>query len=148
MAMPGKYTYRFPRPMVTVDTVVFRHTKERLEVLVVDRGKSPFKGHAALPGGFVEMDEDLLDAAKRELFEETGLKNVKLEQLKAFGRPDRDPRGRTISVVFVGVAKRNTHAVRGGDDAVRAYWISARRPGPLAFDHNEILRTALRGQSP
>jgi 8-oxo-dGTP diphosphatase len=130
--------------MVTVDAVVFRHTKERLEVLVVDRGKPPFKGQAAFPGGFVEKDEDLLDAVKRELREETGLGNVKLVQLRAFGAPGRDPRGHNISVAFVGVAKGNTHSVRGGDDAARAYWVPARRPGPLAFDHNDMLREALR----
>jgi 8-oxo-dGTP diphosphatase len=144
MTKPGKHTYRFPRPMVTVDAVVFRHTRERLEVLVVDRGIPPFKGMTAFPGGFVEMDEDLLDAIKRELFEETGLGNVQLEQLRAFGRPGRDPRGRNISIAFAGVVKGSAHAVRAGDDASRAYWIPARRPGPMAFDHNEILRAALR----
>ena len=109
----------------------------------MERGKPPFKGQAALPGGFVEMEEDLLEAVKRELYEETGLKNVKLTQLAAFGKPDRDPRGHNISVVFMGVAKGRTHHVQGGDDAARAFWISARRPGSLAFDHNEVLRFAL-----
>lgn len=130
--------------MVTVDAVVFRHTGGRLEVLVVERGRPPFQGRAALPGGFVEMDEDLLPAVKRELFEETGLKGVKLVQLATFGAPGRDPRGRTISVVFTGTLRNGNRKVRGGDDARRAYWISARRPGPLAFDHNEVLRFALR----
>ena len=137
------YCYDYPRPMLTVDAVVFRQTRERLEVLVVERGKAPFAGFLALPGGFVEIDEDLADAAKRELFEETGFKNVSLTQLSTFGKPGRDPRGRNISVVFVGVARGTAHRVRGGDDATRALWIPARRPGALAFDHNEILRCAL-----
>jgi 8-oxo-dGTP diphosphatase len=138
------FCYRYPRPMVTVDAVVFRSTKARLEVLVVERGKDPFAGALALPGGFVEMDEDLPDAAKRELFEETGLKHVALTQLAAFGKPGRDPRGRNISVVFVGTVKAHRSSVKGGDDAARALWIPARRPGALAFDHNEILKCALR----
>jgi 8-oxo-dGTP diphosphatase len=144
MSKKGKYTYSFPRPMVTVDTVVFRRAAKRLEVLVVERGHRPYAGFAALPGGFVEMDEDLPDAAKRELFEETALKNVKLEQLAAFGKPGRDPRGRNVTVVYVGVARGNTDQVKGGDDAARAFWISARRPGKLAFDHNDILKKALK----
>jgi 8-oxo-dGTP diphosphatase len=144
MSRKGSYTYSFPRPMVTVDAVVFRKTRARLEVLVIERGHPPFAGQAALPGGFVEMDEDLVDAAKRELFEETGLANQKLEQLATFGQPGRDPRGRNVTIVYVGVARGNTHRVRGGDDAARAFWIPARRPGQLAFDHNDILRLALK----
>ena len=144
MTKKGSYTYPFPRPMVTVDTVVFRQTRERLEVLVIERGHPPFAGQPALPGGFVEMDEDLLDAAKRELFEETGLRNVKLTQLATFGQPGRDPRGRNVTVVYVGVARGNTSKVRGGDDATRAFWIRARRPVKLAFDHNDILKVALK----
>ena len=141
---PAKtYSYRYPRPMVTVDAVVFRQTRQRLEVLVVERGKPPYAGMLALPGGFVEMDEDLEDAAKRELQEETGLENVTLSQLRAFGTPGRDPRGRNISIVFAGVARGRTDQVEGGDDAARAVWVSARRPGRLAFDHNDILKCAL-----
>ncbi len=130
--------------MVTVDAVVFRQTRERLEVLVVERGNPPFQGQAALPGGFVEMEEDLLHAAKRELFEETGLTGVKLVQLAAFGTPGRDPRGRNVSVVFMGTMRGGNRKVQGGDDARRAFWIPARRPGPLAFDHNEVLRMAIQ----
>jgi 8-oxo-dGTP diphosphatase len=144
MSKEVRYTYPFPRPMVTVDAVVFRRTRERLEVLVVERGHPPFAGQAALPGGFVEMEEDLLDAAKRELLEETGFGNVKLVQLAAFGQPGRDPRGRNVTVVYVGMARGDTSRIRGGDDAARAFWIPARRPGKLAFDHNDILKSALK----
>ena len=140
----GPYCYTHPRPMVTVDAVVFRHTKERLEVLMIERKNDPFAGHLALPGGFVEEDEDLLEAAKRELCEETRLKKVTLTQLATFGTPGRDPRGHTISVVYVGVVGDSTQKVTGGDDAARALWIPARRCGKLAFDHNEIMRCALR----
>ena len=144
MSSEAGYTYPFPRAMVTVDAVVFRQTKARLEVLVIERGHPPYAGQSAFPGGFVEMDEDLLDAAKRELSEETGLKNLKLEQLATFGQPGRDPRGRNVTVVYVGIARRNSTRVRGGDDAARAFWIPARRPGKLAFDHNDILKVALQ----
>jgi 8-oxo-dGTP diphosphatase len=143
MTRRNGYTYRYPRPMVTVDAVVFRRSRERLEVLVVERGADPNAGMLALPGGFVEIDEDLPDAARRELFEETGLGRVRLHQLRAFGRPGRDPRGRNISIAFVGIARGRTDHIKGGDDAKRALWIPARRPGPLAFDHNDILKWAL-----
>ncbi|MCP4600842.1 MAG: NUDIX hydrolase [Proteobacteria bacterium] len=138
------YTYRFPRPMVTVDTAVFRITSQSLEVLVIRRKNSPFSGELALPGGFVDMDEDLLDAATRELFEETGLKGVRLEQLAAFGKPGRDPRGRNISIAFVGVLEGKNFQVCGGDDASEALWVPARRCPTLAFDHFEMLRIALK----
>ena len=130
--------------MLTVDAVVFRSTPKRLEVLVIERGNPPFQGLPALPGGFVEMDEDLDAAVRRELTEETGLSRVRLRQFQTFGTPGRDPRGRTVSVAYLGTATRGTDRVQGGDDAARAFWISARRPGPLAFDHNDILRIALR----
>ncbi len=138
------YCYSYPRPMVTVDAVVFRQTGQRLEVLVIERGHPPFEGRFALPGGFVEMEEDLLDAAKRELFEETGLRGVRLTQIGAFGRPDRDPRGRNIAVAFAGRVAFSRSQVRAGDDAADAQWVSARRPPPLAFDHREIVAQALR----
>jgi 8-oxo-dGTP diphosphatase len=138
------HTYKYPRPMVTVDAVVFRRAAGRLEVLVVRRAKPPFKGKLALPGGFLEMDEDLLDGVKRELFEETGLKNVRLEQLGAFGKPGRDPRGRTVSIAFFGTIEKNQVEVRGGDDASEALWIPALEYPSLAFDHREILRVGLK----
>ena len=93
---------------------------------------------------FVDMDEDLKDAATRELFEETGLKGVSLHQIGAFGTPGRDPRGRNICVAFAGMLKDPKTAVQGGDDAAEALWIPARRAPQLGFDHNDILRTALK----
>ena len=128
--------------MVTVDAVVFRKIEERLEVLVIERKNPPYAGQPAFPGGFVEMDEDLIDAVKRELHEETGLQDIDLEQLATFGQPGRDPRGRNITIVYVGIAQRDS-IVKGGDDAARAFWISAHQPITLAFDHNRILEVAL-----
>ncbi len=138
------YSYPYPRPMVTVDAVIFRQTPKRLELLVIRRKNPPFAGMLAFPGGFVDMDEDLKDAAGRELFEETGLNGVTLHQIGAFGKPGRDPRGRNICVAFAGVLGDLSRVVKGGDDAAEALWISARRAPQLGFDHNDILRSALR----
>ena len=87
------YTYKYPRPMVTVDIILFRFFKENLEILLIQRKNNPFKEKWALPGGFIEMNEPLLEAAKRELKEETAVDNIKLFELKTFGKPGRDPRG-------------------------------------------------------
>jgi 8-oxo-dGTP diphosphatase len=93
----------------------------------------------ALPGGFVEMDESLEAAARRELFEETGIKASKLEQVHIFGDPGRDPRGRTISVVYLAFVNINKVKPRAGDDAAEAGWHFLRHPPALAFDHRQIL---------
>lgn len=130
--------------MITVDAVVFRQTSKRLEVLVIRRKNPPYAKMLALPGGFVDMEEDLLNAAKRELFEETGLRGLKLSQLRAFGKPDRDPRGRNISIAFVGVLRKNASGIKGCDDATEALWMPARRCPKLAFDHSQILSHALQ----
>lgn len=137
------YTYEHPRPAVTVDAVVFARDGDALRVLLVRRGRPPFEGAWALPGGFVEMDETLLESAKRELAEETGLTGVALEQLHAFGDPGRDPRGRTVSVVHWGVMDGPPPAVRGDDDADEARWHDVDALPELAFDHADILAKAL-----
>ncbi len=138
-----KYTYDYPRPMVTVDAVVFTERDGRLEVLLIQRGRDPFAGYWALPGGFVEMDETLEAAARRELEEETGLRGVALEQLRAFGDPGRDPRGRSIAIAFAGEADWRVHAPRGADDAADARWFPVDALPPLAFDHREIVEYAV-----
>jgi 8-oxo-dGTP diphosphatase len=142
------YTYDYPRPMVSVDAVVLREREGRLEVLLIRRGKPPFEGMHALPGGFVEMDEDLREAAARELREETGLDGVALEQLAAFGRPDRDPRGRCISIAFVGRLEQDDAPVTAGDDAADVAWRDTAELPPLAFDHDEIIARALEARAP
>jgi 8-oxo-dGTP diphosphatase len=111
-------------------------------VLLIKRARDPFKGRWAFPGGFVDEDEALEDAAARELREETGLENVRLEQVGAFGDPGRDPRGHTVSVAFAAVLESRDE-VKADDDAEAAAWHSAARPPRLAFDHKKILGVAL-----
>lgn len=144
MAERGAYTYEYPRPMVTVDAVVFAEHAGRLEVLLVRRGSEPYAGMWALPGGFVEMDEPLADAAARELAEETGLcvPVDTLAQVGAFGDPGRDPRGRSIGVAYMTTLDARADDVAGADDADDARWFSADALPPLAFDHARILAYA------
>lgn len=145
MSGKGEYVYEWPRPMLTVDVVVFSLDDSRGDamVLLVKRGKAPFAGMWALPGGFVGIEEELKDAAARELEEETGLKGVELEQLRTVGTVGRDPRGRQITVVYMGIMEGDRAKVRGGDDASVARWFSVEEvPAEMAFDHIEILKYA------
>lgn len=134
-----EFVYEYPRPMVTVDCIVVFNCNSELEVLLIKRKNEPFKNYLALPGGFVDMDEDLKEAALRELEEETGLKNVTIEQFKTFGKPGRDPRGRNITIVFYCIIKDKKPETRAGDDASEAIWINKNELPILAFDHNEVL---------
>ena len=143
MAEKGRYVYEWPRPMVTADAAVFAFLDGRPHLLLIRRKIAPYKGRWALPGGFVEIDEDLPDAAARELAEETGLEGVPLEQLRAFGRPGRDPRGRTITVAFFGVIEKGWDRIQAADDAERAKWVDIESLPPMAFDHDEIARCAV-----
>ncbi|HOD95630.1 MAG TPA: NUDIX hydrolase [Candidatus Hydrogenedentes bacterium] len=136
------FSYDYPRPMVTVDAVVFADGSGEKHVALVRRKNEPYKGSWALPGGFVEMDESLDKAVMRELQEETGLRNVPLTQLHCFGDPGRDPRGRTISVVFAGELL-SKEALCANDDAAAAEWFPVNALPPLAFDHAAILAFAL-----
>ena len=137
------YTYEYPRPALTTDTVVFYNTGEKLKVLLIQRKKPPFQGYWAFPGGFLEMDETLEECAARELNEETGLKDVPLKQFYAFGEVDRDPRGRTVSVVYYGFTDTNRHKVEPDDDAQEAQWFPISYLPKLAFDHHKILKKLL-----
>lgn len=141
------YTYKYPRPALTVDAIVFVNEKTSSNdiaedhetlVLLIKRGNDPFKDKWALPGGFVEMDELLEDACKRELEEETGVKVEKMCQFKTYDEVNRDPRHRTISVVFTAVIEARVKA-KGGDDAALADWFSLTNLPELAFDHAQIL---------
>ncbi|WP_029036848.1 NUDIX domain-containing protein [Salinimicrobium xinjiangense] len=123
---------------VTTDSVIFSTQNGETKVLLVKRKQDPFKGKWALPGGFLEDEEPLEDGAKRELEEETGLKVTTLKQLKAYGTPGRDPRGRTISIVFYGETG-SEEEVKGNDDAEEANWFLLNDLPQLAFDHSEIL---------
>lgn len=130
--------------MVTVDAAVFTFIKGRGHLLLIKRANEPFKDKWALPGGFVDMDEELADAVKRELREETGLVGIKLEQMRAFGHIGRDPRGRNISVVFFGIAEAGQTRIRAGDDAKEAKWFDINKLPSMGFDHDEVVRIAIR----
>jgi 8-oxo-dGTP diphosphatase len=138
---PGKYVYEYPRPAVAVDVVIV--TREaRPRVLLIRRKHEPFKGCWAIPGGFVEIDEPLDAAARRELFEETSVRTNDLVQLHTFGDPQRDPRGRIISVTYLALLDADQLQPRAGDDAAEVGWFSLRQPPKLAFDHKDILAVA------
>lgn len=145
MAKKGKYIYDWPRPMVTTDAVVFSLFGKKPKLLLVKRGNEPFKGQWAIPGGFIEIDEELEHSAARELKEETGLENVPLEQMYTFGTVGRDPRGRQITVVFIGILTKKSKKLKAGDDAVEAKWFDIYNlPENMAFDHAEVTKFAIR----
>lgn len=124
--------------LVTVDIVLFTIRNRRLELLLIKRLAKPFAGKYALPGGFVHEDEPLDNAAVRELREETGIHEVYLEQLYSFGDPDRDPRGRVITVAYYALVP-HTQALHAGTDAAEAAWFPLDHLPPLAFDHRKIV---------
>jgi 8-oxo-dGTP diphosphatase len=135
------YTYNHPRPSLTVDVVLFTITGEQLLVLLIKRANQPFQGSWALPGGFINIEEDLGSAAKRELEEETGIRVGYLEQLHTYGHPLRDPRGRVVSVVYFAII--SYVKPRGDNDAADAKWFPISCLPELAFDHTEIIADAL-----
>jgi 8-oxo-dGTP diphosphatase len=137
------YTYDFPRPTVTVDAIIFSKSEDQLFVALIRRANPPFQGDWAFPGGFVDMDESLLQAATRELAEETGLKDIQLEQFYTFGDVHRDPRHRTITIVYYGFAPDILPQLTAGDDAGQAAWFPLDDLPHLAFDHGEILHKAI-----
>ncbi len=165
------YTYKYPRPSVTVDCVVFgidfrpKPLDAELQVLLIERGvedeagdpqEKAFVGSWALPGGFVEVSdegdqgEDLDVAAHRELHEEAGIEVDYLEQLYTFGKPKRDPRGRIISVAYYALVRAKDHVAKPGSDAKNAKWFSmssalvTETGHKLAFDHRDVLDVALK----
>ena len=141
MTVKGTYTYDYPRPAVTTDCVIFGYDGKELKVLLIERGIEPFKGCWAFPGGFLNMDEDALAGARRELKEETGLVDAFIEQFHTFSEPGRDPRGRVITIAHYALVK--IQEVEGGDDAAQARWFPIGEVPPLAFDHDRILRMAM-----
>ena len=136
------YTYKYPRPAVTADCAVITREEEP-KVLLIQRGNEPFKGCWAFSGGFMDMDETTEQCAIRELEEETGLKVSGLRQIGAYSKVDRDPRGRTVTVAYLAVVDRPL-PVKGQDDAARAEWWPLSALPQLAFDHDEIMRDAIR----
>ncbi len=147
------YTYDYPRPALTADTVLMAYPEDPqgpldAEILLVRRGREPFKGKWALPGGFLDMDETLEACARRELREETGAETDGFDfvLLGLFDRPDRDPRGRTVSAAYLVQAPREAFDPAAGDDAAEARFFRADAlpsPDDLAFDHADILHDAL-----
>jgi 8-oxo-dGTP diphosphatase len=138
------YTYQYPRPAVTVDNLIFKKSGGKRQILLIQRGTEPFKGMWALPGGFVGIEEPLEQAASRELEEETGLTGIALTQFRTYGDPGRDPRHRTISVVFYGFVDDDQFNIPvAGDDAAQAKWFDISALPPLAFDHKRIIREAI-----
>lgn len=137
------FSYKYPRAALTVDCVVFGYDEGELKVLLIQRALDPFKGKWALPGGFVRVDETLDDAARRELEEEAGLKDVFLEQLYTFGAVNRDPRERVVSVAHYALVKLAAHETKAATDAADARWFPISKVPKLAFDHADILKTAL-----
>jgi 8-oxo-dGTP diphosphatase len=139
----AKYCYDYPRPAVTADVVVMAGEKlEILKLLLIKRKHPPFQGMWALPGGFAEMDEDIETTAIRELKEETGLKNVAMHQIGAFGKVGRDSRHRTVTVAYLSMLRDET-VVEGRDDASEARWLPMDDLPPLAFDHADIIDRGL-----
>lgn len=133
---------RISNIFVAVDVLLFKEIDNSTFILLIKRKNVPFINSWALPGGFVDKNEDLEDAAKRELEEETQIKVKGLEQLKAFGKPFRDPRNHVVSIAFVGYVTSETEAF-AGDDAKEAKWFSLKDLPKLAFDHDEIINFAL-----
>lgn len=137
------YTYKYPRPAVTTDALVFRKNNEKAEVLLIRRGHPPFEGMWACPGGFIDMDETPKEAAIRELKEETSLSDVDLFQFHTYGDVNRDPRHRTIAIAYAGFLTNNNAQVNGGDDAADAQWFNIQKLPALAFDHDLIVADAI-----
>lgn len=139
------YTYQYPRPALTVDCAVFCKFNKDLYILLIQRANEPFKNKWAFPGGFVDMDEDIEVAVYRELKEETGFIGFDLNQFKTYGAVNRDPRGRTVSVVYTGTMELDQlPIVKGADDAKLAKWIPVNQLPPLAFDHDLIMSDLLK----
>lgn len=135
------YTYKYPRPAVTTDCVVFTKEEEP-KVLLIQRGNEPYKGCWAFPGGFMNMEETAEECAVRELKEETGLTVKQIQQIGAYSKVDRDPRGRTVSIAYLAIVDAPI-AVSGMDDAAKAAWFPLSSLPDLVFDHQDIMADAI-----
>jgi len=141
--MPGAYTYDYPRPAVTADVAVLR-LDEVPEILLIQRKDPPFKDHWALPGGFLEMEETLEEAARRELLEETSLIAGELIRFDTYDKPGRDPRGRTITQVFMMIWKKEMGLPKAGSDAASLAWHELSALPKMAFDHATIVQDVIQ----
>lgn len=145
MAQKKSYCYDYPHPAVATDIVVFTLIRDQLSVLLIQRGEDPFKGLWALPGGFLREDETVEEAAKRELEEETGVKECHPLHFGIYSKPDRDPRQRVISVAFLDCVRASDVTLEAGTDAAAVKWepLTTLQPNELAFDHGTIVGDAL-----
>ena len=139
------FTYRYPHPAVTTDIVIFTIRQDELKILLIKRALPPHRNQWALPGGFIKLEESLEEGAKRELQEETGVTGVYLEQLYTFGRPDRDPRERVITVAYLALIPANEPEIKAATDAEDVSWFGLKELPDLAFDHKRILKMAHEG---
>jgi 8-oxo-dGTP diphosphatase len=137
------YTYAYPRPSVTVDIIVLREINNQKEILLIERLHEPFKNQWALPGGFIDIDEEIETAAYRELEEETSINRIILNQFRSYGKIGRDPRGRTISIIFYGELQDHDQLIKAGDDAKNLDWFALEKLPLLAFDHGDIVQEFL-----
>ncbi len=138
----NKYIYEYPRPAVTTDCVIFGFDGGELKVLLIERGIEPYKDYWALPGGFINMDEDAETCARRKLRDETALENIFIEQLFTFSNVDRDPRHRVISIAYYALVKLSDYHAQAGTGANNVKWFPLSEVPSLAFDHAGILETA------
>ena len=138
----NQYCYRYPHPAVTTDCVIFGIKDRRLFVLLIKRGREPYKNKWAFPGGFLNENETAEQGAARELKEETGIEVNFLDQFYTFTDPQRDSRERVISIGFISLTR--VIKVKGGDDAAKARWFLIDAIPPLAFDHDKMLQLGLK----
>jgi 8-oxo-dGTP diphosphatase len=139
------YCYKYPRLAITVDAIIVTESFSQTMILLIQRKNGPFEGVWALPGGFVEMEETLKFACQRELYEETGIKDINLIQFYTFDAVDRDPRQRTITIVFSARIPQVVE-VKGGDDAAKADWFPIISLPEMAFDHAQIIHKFIKEQ--
>jgi len=132
------YTYAYPRPAITVDIIVIKND-DMDKILLIKRKNEPFKDFWALPGGFVDIEEELIESAFRELQEETGISDIDLRQFHTYGKLGRDPRGRTVSVVYYGYLTNSNQDIKANDDAKELGWFAIGNLPALAFDHKDIV---------
>ncbi|MCU7932211.1 MAG: NUDIX hydrolase [Candidatus Thiodiazotropha sp. (ex Codakia rugifera)] len=142
MNQHNRHCYNYPHPAVTTDVALFTIQKTALSVLLIQRGNAPYRGMWALPGGFLDIDEDLETCAKRELQEETGIEGIYLEQLYTFGDPKRDPRERVISVTYFALSQSDHLTPKASSDATQTAWFPISHLPELAFDHATIIQLA------